>query len=159
MRATKPLGAAAAAILVAGMVMSPAPLASDDGVPGCTVRSIAGRWLFGTGMGEVFLGPFTGQSITAIGTMNIDRQGNVSGRFDNNIATFGAFTGNTYTGTVAVNGDCTGMLQFTTSSGSQRTDSIAIVGHGEIWGMSLDPENPWTYVVRRIGGKHRPDRD
>jgi hypothetical protein len=33
---------------------------------------------------------------------------------------------------------------------NDRTDSIVVLSRSEIWGMSQDPLNLWTYKVRRI---------
>lgn len=145
-----------ATVLVAGLLVPIAATADDDDDKfRCSTRTIAGRWLFATGNGALLAPnpPFSGETITALGTMNIDRQGNVTGTFDNTIAGFGSFEGNTYWGTVQVNADCTGRLHFTTSSGSMRTDSIAVLNRSEMWGMSLDETNPWTYTVRRVAGR------
>ena len=46
----------------------------------CDTQNMAGRWLFATDVGHQMLLP--GGDITAIGTMNIDRAGNLSGKFD-----------------------------------------------------------------------------
>lgn len=144
-----------ATVLLASLLVPASALAAGDAdqPQRCSTRMVAGRWLFATGMGHVLAPapPFSGQGITAIGTMNIDRHGNVKGRFDNTIAGFGSFEHNLYWGTIEVNEDCTGRLHFTTSSGSMRTDSIAVLNDSEMWGMSLSETNPWTYTSRRVG--------
>ena len=71
-----------AAILVAGLALV-APAAADDERRACSVRKIAGRWVFATGVGQF---PAFGGDITAIGTMNIDREGDLSGKFDATVA-------------------------------------------------------------------------
>lgn len=150
MKSVRVLGASwlvAAAVILSSATV-PDAAGRDNGL--CSVRTLRGHWLFATGMGELFYEPFAGRTITALGTMDFDGQGNLQGSFDNTIADFGAFLDNTYWGTVTVDPDCTGTIQFTTSSGSQRTDSIALVRRDEVWGMSLDPKNPWTYIVRRV---------
>ncbi len=151
-------GLVAAAVMLSSATV-PEAAARDNGL--CSVETLKGRWMFAAGMGELFHEGFRGQTITALGTMDFDGQGNLTGAFDNTIARFGAFVDTTYWGRVTVDADCTGTLQFTTSSGSRRTDSIAIVRHDEVWGMSLDPLNPWTYVVKRIrtGYRERDERD
>lgn len=68
--------------LVIGLQFSAAAAASTDGE--CTTRMLAGRWLFATDVGHQMLLP--GGDITAIGTMNIDRAGNLNGKFDANSA-------------------------------------------------------------------------
>ena len=145
------------ALLLSITAMTPV-LARDK----CSIRTIAGRWMFATEVGQQRLivdllsgGP---SAITAIGTMNIDRHGNVSGEFDVTIAGFAFVPDVTYSGPVTVNEDCTGTLSFTTASGATRTDSIVILSPDEMWGMSQDFENnPWTYRVRRISGRRDND--
>ena len=68
-----------------------------------------------------------GDSPDLIGTMNIDRDGSVSGKFDLTVQDFIFLSDITYTGSVTVNPDCTGTLTFVTSFGSMRTDSIVVV--------------------------------
>jgi hypothetical protein len=58
-----------------------------------------------------------------------------------------------YTGTLTINEDCTGELTFETENGNARTDSIVVVSKSEILGMSRDPNNLWTYQVRRVAGR------
>jgi len=118
----------------------------------CSIRAIAGNWLFATSIGHQMLGePFPpDEDITAIGTMNIARDGTLSGTFDVTVENFAFIPGIVYTGSVTVNPDCTGVLSFATSVGSVRTDSIAVLSRREILGMSQDPLNLWTYQIRRI---------
>ena len=140
-----------ATALILGLVFAaPAMANGKDG--SCSTRSVAGRWIFATEVGQF---PEFGGNITAIGTMNIDRKGNVSGEFDFTVAevVFGPDT--TYEGSITVDADCTGTLHFVTSTGGERTDSIAVVGDGEMWGMSQDISNLWTYRVRRLSKKSR----
>jgi len=142
-----------AGVILAGLVMTPpgmaeeVPLGAHDKARPCSVKAIAGRWIFATGIGQF---PAYGGDITAIGTMNIDGRGGVSGTFDFTIALTGFKADASYEGTVRVEPDCTGTLVFQTSETTMRTDSIAIVGPGEFWGMSQDPSNLWTYRARRI---------
>ena len=145
-----------ATVLATVLVMVLLP--TTQALPGtfsCSIQTIADEWVFATGVGEIALIPGVDPTgITAIGTMNIDKQGNVSGKFDNTVARLVFVPNTTYSGTVIVNPDCTGTLSFTTSGGAMRTDSIAILGNGsEIWGMSQDPLNLWTYTVKRISGR------
>lgn len=141
------MGFATAVIVTTIILMVPMP--GKGQVPLCSIRNdVAGLWVFATGMGQLF--HRSGQAITAIGTMNIESDGRVSGTFDNTIAQLGT-SRQTYSGTVEVNPDCTGTLIFTTSSGSSRTDSIVVLENGtEMWGMSRDPLLPWTYTVKRV---------
>ncbi len=137
-------------ILLMGMGLLPTAqvLAGDA----CSTRAIAGSWVFATGVGRQMFGdPFPlGKDITAIGTMNIDRDGSLSGKFDTTIQDSLFLPDNTYTGSVIVNPDCTGTLSFVTSFGVARTDSIVVVDRREMLGMSQDPVNLFTYQVRRI---------
>ncbi|MDH3432072.1 MAG: hypothetical protein OEM60_05955 [Gammaproteobacteria bacterium] len=125
------------------------PAVADDS---CSVRAIAGNWLFATSIGRQMLGgPFPpDKDITAIGTMNIAHDGTLSGTFDVTVEDFAFLPGVTYTGSVTVNPDCTGTLSFATSADSVRTDSIAVVSRREMLGMSQDFLNLWTYQIRRV---------
>jgi len=135
-------------IAVLGLLLAVAtPSVAGGRVESCSVRALAGRWIFATGVGHF---PAYGGDITAIGTLNVRRDGSVSGKFDFTVSSVVHQPDVEYTGTVTVDPDCTGTLTFETTFGTTRTDSIAIVGDGEIWGMSQDPENLWTYRARRI---------
>jgi hypothetical protein len=125
------------------------PVVADDS---CSIRAIAGNWLFATSIGRQMLGaPFPpDKDITAIGTMNIAHDGTLSGTFDVTVEDFAFIPGVIYTGSVTVNSDCTGILSFATSVGSVRTDSIAVVSRREMLGMSQDFLNLWTYQIRRV---------
>ena len=133
-------------LALASFVGSPV-LANDD----CSTNSIAGDWVFATGIGRQMLGgPFPpDKDITAIGTMTFAPDGSVSGVFDATVQDTFFLPDNTYSGSVVINRDCTGTLTFITSAGTVRTDSIVVVERSEILGMSQDPSNLWTYVVRR----------
>ncbi len=102
----------------------------------CSNQSIAGAWLFATEVGQQKILP--GGDITAIGTMNIDPEANVSGTFDATVAEFRFLPNVTYTGSVTVDSDCRGTLNFVTSAGTIRTDSIAVVSPNEMWGISTE---------------------
>lgn len=123
----------------------------------CSIRSIAGNWLFATSIGHQMLGePFPpDKDITAIGTLNIEEDGTLSGTFDVTVEGFAFIPGLFYSGSVLVNPDCTGILSFVTSAGSTRTDSIAVLSRREILAMSQDPMNLWTYQIRRIAADLR----
>ncbi len=148
------------AVLATTILLTTAPANTQDEQVGaesqaqsCSLRDVTGSWMFATGVGQLFAPapPFSGQAITAIGTMNIDAQGNLSGKFDNTIAGFGSFTNNTYNGTIEVNSDCTATVVFTTSEGRSRTDSMVIVEDGsEMLGMTRDKTLPWTATFKRI---------
>ena len=120
----------------------------------CSVKQIAGNWVFATGIGRQMLGFPPDSDITAIGTMNINADGTLDGIFDFTVENIAPFSDITYTGTVTVGPDCRGTLVFVTSFGSSRIDSIVVVDRTEILGMSRDPANLWTYQVRRLEG-HR----
>ena len=147
-----------ALVLVIGLVMAlPGGVASAGN--GCSVKAVAGQWLFATGIGRQMLGaPFPpDKDITALGTMNINRDGSLSRTLDVNVEDFGFIQGSVYEGSLTVNPDGTGTISFVTSVGSVRTDSIAVVSRKEMIGMSQDPANLWTYQVRRIAANLRRD--
>ena len=123
--------------------------AADDAR--CDTQNMAGRWLFATDVGHQMLLP--GGDITAIGTMNIDRAGNLSGKFDATVQDWMFLPNNDYFGTIVVGSDCTGTLTFETSQGTARTDSIIVISHKAFRGMSQDPNNLWTYRAHRIPGR------
>lgn len=122
--------------------------AYDRPGPECSVRALAGRWMFATDVGKQTF--FPGGDITAIGTFRADRYGKVSGVFDATIAGWMFLPGLTFTGAFTVNPDCTGTLSFTTGAGTTRTDSIVILGD-LIRGMSQDTQFLWTYEMKRLG--------
>lgn len=146
-------------LCIAVFTATAAPLASAG--DRCNAKMLAGRWVFATSIGRQSLGaPFPpGKDITAIGTMNIERDGALSGRFDATVQDTFFLPDNTYSGSVVVNRDCTGTLTFVTSQGTVRTDSIVIIDRGEFLAMSQDPMNLWTYEVRRISGRSKGRRD
>ena len=141
------------AILILAMTWHSGAFA-DGGGP-CSTKDMAGGWLFATDVGHIF---DFGGDITAIGTMNIDRRGNLAGTFDATVQNVIFLPDITYEGTIVVNSDCTGHLTFVTSLGAIRTDSIAVVSRTEFWGMSQDFNNLWNYSVRRISA-HDDDDD
>jgi len=125
----------------------------------CSTKSVSGKWVFATGIGRQMLGePFPpNKDITAIGTMNIAKDGSLSGVFDATVQDTFFLPGIPYSGSVVVNADCTGTLTFVTGAGTMRTDSIVVVSKKEMLGMSQDPLNLWTYQVRRISGNKDND--
>jgi hypothetical protein len=138
------------AIVVLALAWSGAAAADDDAR--CDTKSMSGRWLFATDVGHQMLLP--GGDITAIGTMNISRDGELRGKFDATVQDWMFLPGNDYFGSIVVGPDCTGTLTFETSQGTSRTDSIVVVSRKAFWAMSQDPNNLWTYRARRISG-HR----
>jgi hypothetical protein len=130
-----------------------ATLVQADLAPrGCSLRDVAGKWLFATSIGRQMLPNFPpDKDITALGTMNVNRDGSMSGTFDVTVQDSFFIPGIRYEGSVVINPDCTGTVTFVTEVGSARTDSIAVVGRNEMLGMSQDPLNLWSYQVRRIG--------
>jgi hypothetical protein len=129
-----------------GLLLTTAALGKDN----CSTRALAGNWIFATEVGQF---PAFGGDITALGTMNFDKKGNLSGEFDATVALIVFLPDNKYSGSVTVASDCTGTLTFVTDAGTERTDSIAVVSETEIWGMSQDTENLWTYRMRKISGR------
>ena len=148
----------ALAALVALAISSPFAMADDD--PGCSAKKLSGNWMFATSIGRQMFGePFPpDQDVTAIGKMNIHRNGTISGSFDLTVEGFNFFPDILYDGSIVVNADCTGTITFVTSVGSMRTDSVAVLSRNEILGMSQDPANLWTYQLRRIIGRISDDR-
>ena len=126
---------------------------------GCSVRDVAGKWMFATSIGRQMLPGFPpDKDITAIGTMNIARDGSLEGTFDVTVEDSFFQPGIPYSGSIIVNRDCTGTVEFVTALGSARTDSIVIVNRSSMIAMSQDPLNVWTYQVRRISGLLRWSR-
>jgi hypothetical protein len=144
----------AIALVGLGLQLSGQALASGE-TESCSTRMLAGRWVFATGIGHQALGPPLPPpaDITAIGTMNIRRNGFLEGLFDVTFEGAAFRPGVLYSGTVIVNEDCTGTLSIVTAAGSSRTDSILVVDRNEIWAMSQDPKNLWTYRARRLPGR------
>ena len=119
---------------------------------GCSLRDVVGKWIFVTSIGRQMLpGMPPEKDMTALGTWNVSSDGAMSGSFDVTVQDTFFMPEIGYAGTVTVNPDCTGTISFVTELGSVRTDTLAIVGRGEILGMSQDPFNLWTYQVRRVG--------
>jgi len=141
-------------LLAAGLHLSVAANASDRNGDRCSTSMLAGRWLFATGIGHQALGGNAPPpaDITALGTMNIRRNGDVEGVFDVTFEAAAFRPSVPYTGTMLINADCTGTLSFVTGAGTMRTDSIAVLNRHELWGMSQDPKSLWTYHVRRLPG-------
>ena len=141
------------AVVLIGLQIS-GPAFANYGGPGCSTSMLAGRWAFATGIGHQALSDAPAPSdITAIGTMNIRRNGDVEGVFDVTFEGLAFSPSVPYAGTLTVNEDCTGTLSFVTGSGAMRTDSLFVLSRYEIWGMSQDPNNLWTYRVRRLSGR------
>ena len=162
MKTTKNILVACAIASLCGTAVGAEPAATDEsyraheqsfpGRHGCSLRNVAGKWLFATSIGRQMLPDFPpDKDITALGTMVIKRDGSVSGSFDVTVEDTFFVPGVGYTGSVVINSDCTGTLTFVTELGSTRIDSIAVVGFSEMLGMSQDTANLWTYQVRRVG--------
>lgn len=122
----------------------------------CSLKTIVGSWVFASEVGE-FTDVVTGEPLgkgTAMGTWNVDKEGNMTGKFDLNCACGEPFVlqGVDYWGPVTVYPDCRGTVSFETSMGDTRTDSIVISESGdEIRGMSLTEGTLWTYTLKRTG--------
>jgi hypothetical protein len=94
---------------------------------------------------------FPGGDITAIGIFRLDRQGTLTdGTFDATVEGWRFLPGVTFTGSLTINANCTGTLFFLTSAGTQRYDSVIVLGPDRIRGMSQDIDNLWTYEMRRL---------
>ena len=154
---------------VLGTVISTAaifllPTTASAQTPRCSIGMLEGAWLFATGVGQLGTQPplaerVRGKQLTAVGTMNIDARGNVSGRFDQNTVDVRAVRA-TYTGRITLEADCTGTLALITSGGATRTDSLVVLLRqdpllSEIWGMSQVSEVALTYVAKRIADSSR----
>jgi hypothetical protein len=125
---------------------------SFPGRHGCSLRDVTGKWLFATSIGRQMLPDLPPEKdMTALGTWVVTRDGGFSGTFDVTVEDTLFAQGVPYTGSIVINPDCTGTVTFVTGLGSTRIDTIAVVGRGEILGMSQDPANLWTYQVRRVG--------
>ena len=145
-------------ILLTGMGLLPMSQALADGP--CSTRALAGHWVYASSVGQQVSDPLLPAiAVSSLGTINIDRQGNISGKFDFTVQGVGSFLDITYTGSVTVNPDCAGILYFLTSDGGERTDSIVVVDRNEMLGMSLDDQTVFTYQVRRISSKPANDDD
>ena len=133
-------------------VVSVPGLARAEYSRGCSIRSVAGEWLFATGIGRQMLEELfpPDKDLTALGTMTIYPDGSIAGAFDVTVQDTAFVPNVPYSGSIVVNRDCTGSVTFITGVGTERTDSIAIVEWNEILGMSQDPRNLWTYQMRRI---------
>ena len=125
----------------------------------CSTQAMAGNWVYASSVSQAIGPDGVARPITSIGTINVDKHGNVSGKFD--VAILGVFfiPDNTYVGTLTVAPDCTGTLYFLQSNGFERMDSIVVVNRSEMLGMSQDPNVIFTYQVRRISSKPVDDDD
>jgi hypothetical protein len=115
----------------------------------CSVKSLAGRWMFATGVGRQSAMPDRGD-VSAIGIFSLDRAGKLTGKFDANMLNGAPLVGVKFDGTITVNPDCTGELNFSTAMGDKRTDSIVVINSREIAGMRRDAQFVWTYQMRRL---------
>lgn len=143
----KNLGVAVLFVALGSLYAAPAEAVHD----GCRVSSLAGDWIFATSIGRQMLGgPFPpDKDITALGTMQVNRDGSVSGKFDVTVEDTIFLPDVGFEGSIVLDADCTGTLTFVTTAGSFRTDSIAVLSRDEVLGMSQDPANLWTYEMRR----------
>jgi len=125
------------------------PAAAED-AGRCSPKMLVGSWIFATEVGQF---PAFGGDLTALGTMDVDRHGNLTGSFDVTVAESDFYAGVPYWGTISIDEDCTGVVEFETGAGSTRRDTIALVSRTEMWGMSQFPENLWTYRARKLPGR------
>lgn len=144
--------AALAALQLAGSAWAGGPRGWDRH-DDCSIRELAGRWAFGTDVGHETL--TFGSDITALGTFELSRDGEVSGVFDVTVDNNVFVPDVTFEGRMTIDRDCRGALTFVTAQGSSRTDSIIAIDDDFLWGMSRDPQNLWTYRMRRLSGDHR----
>jgi hypothetical protein len=117
------------------------------GEVGCSPKMLVGSWVFATDVGQY---PAFGGDITALGTLNVDWQGNVSGTFDATVAEGDYLANVAYWGTITVDEDCRGTAEIETQYRNTRRDSFVLVSPTEFWGMSQFPENLWTYRARKL---------
>lgn len=145
---------AAAGLAAAALGLSDASTSADTGrrAP-CSTRMVAGSWFFATDVGHIRK-PALGVEgdITALGRLDIDRHGNIVGAFDATVKLGPHLPDVPFWGSIAVASDCTATVEFETGAGTFRRDTVAILGHDEMWGMSQDPENLWNYTMRRRPG-------
>lgn len=167
-RMLRSFACAASIVTLLGLGVTPA-LAADTSRP-CSVQSIAGSWSFATDVGQLVdqNGILLGH-LVAIGTMNIDRNGNVMGEFDytrRRENKSGTFLNVAYWGVITVGPDCRGTLTFETSAGAQRKDSIAVLNSYEMLAITRAPApapdvphtwNLWTYRIARISSANGQD--
>lgn len=88
----------------------------------CSAASVAGRWAFTTVGTVVGIGP-----VSAVGTYNADRSGNLTGSQTRSLN--GDVEDETFTGTITVNDDCTGVdvIQVYQSGLLVRTTTLNVV--------------------------------
>lgn len=131
--------------LSAGLFVQAALANAHDG---CSLKSLAGKWMFATDVGRQNL--FPGGDITAIGTFKLDRRGNAEGTFDATVEEFGFLDDVSFSGTLVVGPNCTGTFEFVTGQGTARKDTIIVLNPWRIRGMSQDINNLWTYEMERL---------
>ena len=124
-------------------------LCAPPAAAACSLKSLAGRWMFATGVGHQAEFPNAGD-ISAIGVFSLDRAGKLSGKFDATLQNLSFLSDVKFDGTITLSADCTGVLTFSTARGNTRFDSIVVVSSREILGMSRDPRYLWTYQMRRL---------
>jgi hypothetical protein len=135
--------------LIAPVALQLSSAASANGVhETCSIGKLAGRWAFATDVGHETIS--FGGDITALGTFTVDRRGRVEGTFDVTFENNAFVQDVPFEGEMTVDADCTGTLSFVTGAGTARTDSLLMLNRYELWGMSRDPQNLWTYRVRRL---------
>jgi len=145
-------------LLIIGISLLPITQALADSP--CSTRAMAGHWVYASSIGQTVADPsLPAIFISSLGTINIDKNGNISGTFDFNGLGLFFIPDITATGSITVKPDCRGTLYFLSSTGSERTDSIVVVSRNEMLGMSQDPQSVFTYQVRRISGEPFKDDD
>ena len=105
------------------MGLASAAYAEDNGR--CSAANVAGKWAY-TYTGTIFL-PTAAVPVATVGSFTLDTHGNVTGTQNRSVG--GVYALETVTGTVTVNGDCTGTLNANVYQSSQlvRTAVIDLV--------------------------------
>ena len=139
------------------LITSTSIMANDKGKHGCSTSDLAGKWVFYTDVGHdlpALNKPLPLGLITALGTMNINRAGELEGVFDFNAENFPypieSRLDLSFIGNATLNNDCRGRLTFVTSNGDARNDSFVLIGKKKIRAMSLRTDVIWTYTAERI---------
>ena len=135
------LGFGIAALLVLGSVPA---LRADDNHP-CSTRHVAGRW----GFNET--GQVAGTPTLAVGTLTIDRSGNVAGAGTFNIG--GDVNDVLFSGTITINADCTGHMSLPDIP--IEYDVVVVEGSNEMLFVSRDA----TYVFNADAKRRTPASD
>ena len=138
-------------LAIGAVALAQGPMDADAGQRRhsfCKPAAAVGSWAFATDVGHETIA--FGGDITAIGIFDVLVDGSVAGVFDVTFQNQASIPSVPFGGNLTLDSDCRGTLTFTTGTGSTRTDSIILINPYEMWGMSRDPANLWTYRVRRL---------